>query len=88
MDKPIKQSKFVPNRSPRQPGSSQTRGRQNIDKLDVACGRRRRKAMGNSNVRLLYHQQKQGCNSNEVPSEHNQSFERHPHSQPQPVALA
>ena len=25
MDKPIKQSKFVPNRSPRQPGSNQTR---------------------------------------------------------------
>ncbi len=77
MDKPIKQSKFVPNRSPRQPGSNQARGRQNIDNLDVACGRHRRKAMGNSNVRLLLPPTKnKDAIQVKVPSEQNQSFEQ------------
>ena len=54
MDVPIKESRFKPNRSPRQAGANQARGRQNYDKLDHGIGvRHRRKALGCSNVRLL-----------------------------------
>ena len=54
MDVPIKESRFTPNRSPRQAGANQARGRQNYDKLDHGIGvRHRRKALGCSNVRLL-----------------------------------
>eukprot|EP00943_MAST-04B_sp_MAST-4B-sp1_P007743 g7743.t1 len=88
MDKPIKESTFRPNRSPRQPGPNQTRGRQNYDKLESGIGgRHRRKALGCSNVRLLAPPTRTG-DATQIKMPQNQSWQQQPSIQPSPTGRA